>query len=335
MTAGIEDVARAAGVSTATVSRALRGLPGVSERTRAAVARLAREMDYSPSRSASSLSSGKTRSIGIVVPAVSRWFFATAIEGAAKALRDADYDAILYSIPDSTSPRKPFDAEQLRSRVDGVLVMSMPFTEEEARALRRLQVPAAFVSVAQPGFNQVGIDDVAAAVTAVNHLIDLGHEVIGHVSGAGTDSNSSSPTSRRREGWRKALTSAKLEASEELDAPSDITAVGGYQAAKTLLSRRNDITAILASSDEAAFGIVAAARDLGLSPGVDLSIIGIDGHDLGEFTGLSTVEQPVFAQGEAAASLLLDSVGGSEKAVQRIEFETKLVVRSSTNRRNY
>lgn len=257
--------------------------------------------------------------------------FSTAIEGATAVLREADYDAVLYSLPDSSTPRQAFNADVLRNRVDGVLVISLPFSEEEARSLRRLSVPAVFISVFQPGFHQVGIDDPGAAQQAAELLIQLGHQRIGHIAGSGEDANPHSPTTGRRKGWKTALDTAHLDSSPTFEESSDLTIEGGRQAAMTLLSRHPDLTAIMASSDEAAMGAIEAITNVGKYPGQDISIIGIDGHDLAAFAGLSTVAQPVLKQGKAAAQLLLDLVNESSSTTpQRIDFTTQLIQRAST-----
>jgi DNA-binding LacI/PurR family transcriptional regulator len=327
----IEQVAEAAGVSTATVSRALRGLPSVTEATRAAVQAAADELGYVPSPSASALASGRTRSVGLVAPAISRWFFATALEGAEHALRAADFDALLYSLPDATPPRKTFDAEVLARRVDAVVVASMFFSDAEVEQLRSLGVPAVFISVRQPGFPHVGIDDEAAAGLAVSHLVELGHTVIGHVSGLATDRNPAAPTMRRRNGWRQAMSAAGLSPDDDLDSPADMTAAGGHRAASALLDRRPDITAIFAASDETAMGVFLALRERGMEPGREVSVVGLDGHNLGEVMGLTTVAQPAYRQGFEAARLLLAATKGEPMPEQTL-FDTELVVRSSTGR---
>jgi DNA-binding LacI/PurR family transcriptional regulator len=325
----IEEVAKAVGVSTATVSRALRGLPSVAPATAAAVQAAASELGYVPSPSAAALASGRTRSVGLVAPAISRWFFATALEGAEHTLREADFDALLYSLPDSVLPRKTFDADVLARRVDAVVVASMFFADDEVEQLRSLNVPAVFISVQQPGFPHVGIDDQAAAALAVSHLVSLGHTVIGHVSGSATDRNPAAPTMRRRSGWRQAMLDHGLAPDDDLDSPADMTAVGGHRAANALLDRRPDVTAIFAASDETAMGVMLALRQRGITPGAEVSVIGLDGHNLGEIMGLSTVSQPAYRQGAEAARLVLEATAGQAMPEQTL-FETELVARTST-----
>lgn len=330
MATSIEDVARAAGVSTATVSRALRGLPSVTQSTRDAVQEIAARLGYVPSRSASALASGRTRTVGLVAPAISRWFFATAFEGAEHTLRAAGFDALLYSLPDISLPRKEFDPDVLRGRVDAVLVASMSFGEAEVGRVRSLGLPAVFVSVHQPGFAFVGIDDEAAAVSATEHLLDLGHRVIGHIGGRRHDMEFS-PTTRRRQGWTRTMAAAGRP-TDGLDVEGDFTAASGWRCARDLLERRPDLTAIFAASDEMAMGAFRAVQERGLTVGSDISIIGMDGHTLGDVMGLTTIAQPAYDQGARAAALLLESLADPSLDTSDLDvvFDTRLVRREST-----
>ncbi|MCL2316890.1 MAG: LacI family transcriptional regulator [Actinomycetia bacterium] len=329
MPASIEDVARAANVSTATVSRALRGLPNVSQHTRAKVQHAATQLNYAPSRNASALASGRCRSIGIVTPAIARWFFSSAIEGAADVLRDAGYDALLYCIPDQTTPRTRFDPDVLRQRVDAMIVASLSLSAREMDAVRSLDIPAVFISLAQPGFGHVGIDDTLAAHQATQHLIDLGHRHIAHLGGRRSDTAPTAPTHRRRAGWRATLLAAGLEAPEAYDFAGDFSAQAGYRATTTILADLPEVTALFAASDEMAMGAIQALHDARREPGRDLSVIGIDGHLLDDVIGLTSVEQPVRAQGGQAARMVLDTLDDNPSP-DVVLFPTTLVRRAST-----
>jgi DNA-binding LacI/PurR family transcriptional regulator len=326
----VSDVAKAVGVSTATVSRAMRNLPHVTPETRARILKAAAELGYAPSRSAAALASGRTQSIGLVAPAISRWFFAVAIEGAEDALREAGFDALLYFLPDSAGPRPRFEADVLRGRVDAVVVASMSFTDDEAATLKQLGVPAVFISVRQPGFIQVGIDDTLAARQAVGHLIGLGHRVIGHIGGPHRDTAPHSPTFRRRTGWRESLVAAGLDAPDRLDAAADFTPESGLKAMHQLLDQEAGLTAVFAASDEMAMGAVQALRDRGLEAGRDVSVIGVDGHNLDDIMGLSTVVQPIRDQGARAAEILLSVLAGGPEPGEAVLFPTYVHPRRST-----
>ncbi len=330
MAHGIEDVARVAGVSTATVSRALRGLPNVSAGTRERVREAAAALGYVPSPSAASLASGRTRTIGLLTPWVNHWFFSNVIEGAERALRAEGFDALLYTFEVSRSaPRRRVDPDVLRRRVDGVLVVGLPLDPGEVDALQALGHPMIFIGTGVEGRTTVRLDDVTTAREATQHLIGLGHRCIGHVTGSPDDVTPYSPPIARRDGWRLALRAAGLTPDPELEVHGHFDVEGGRESARTLLRRRPDVTAVFAASDEMAMGVMMAARDLGLRVPEDLSVIGIDGHDLGELVGLTTMAQPALEQGATAATLLLEMVTGAP-VPPSVVYPTVLVRRRST-----
>jgi hypothetical protein len=148
----IKDVARSVGVSTATVSRALRGLPRVSDETRDRVLQAAADLDYVASPSAAGLASGQTRSVGVIVPFVTRWFYAGVVQGAEELLRAAGYDLLLYNLGgDRDARHRVFRTHLLRKRVDAVLVLSLTPTDEEVEALTRTDRPVVVVGASVPG----------------------------------------------------------------------------------------------------------------------------------------------------------------------------------------
>jgi len=328
--AQIEDVARAAGVSTATVSRALRGLPHVSQATSERVRKVAAELGYVASPSAVSLASGRTRTIGLLTPRVNQWFFSNVIDGAERALRAEDFDALLYTFEIARGrKRRRVDPDVLRRRVDGVLVVGLPLENEEVEALLALGYPLIFVGAGVPGQVTVRLDDERTAYEATRHLLALGHRQIGHITGAPGDSAPWTPPVDRRLGWIRAMTEAGLEASPDLEVNGHFDLEGGRDSTRLLLARRPDVTAIFAASDEMAMGAMMTARELGLCIPEDLSVIGIDGHDLGELVGLTTMAQSAQDQGTTAATLLLGLITGTP-APEQVIFPTELVVRTST-----
>jgi DNA-binding LacI/PurR family transcriptional regulator len=329
MAHGIVDVARAAGVSTATVSRALRGLPNVTAATRERVRRAADELGYVPSPSAASLASGRTRTIGLMSPWVAHWFFAHVIEGAERALRAEDFDALLYTFEVRRDVRRRrVDPDVLRRRVDGVLVVGLPLEADEVEILEGLGCPLVFVGAGAPGQVTVGVDDVAVARRAVGHLADLGHRVIAHLSGEPDDTLPWSPAVRRAEGWRTEVRSRGL-ADAGLEVHGHFDVAGGRASMHALLDRRPDVTAVFAASDEMAMGAVLALRDRGLRVPQDVSVVGVDGHEMGEHLGLTTLAQNAHDQGVTAATMLLEMLTGTPVPAD-VVFPTVLVDRGST-----
>lgn len=330
MAHGIVDVARAAGVSTATVSRALRGLPNVTEATRERVRRAADELGYVPSPSASSLASGRTRTIGLISPWVARWFFANVIDGAERALRVEDFDALLYTFEVSRDVRRRrVDPDVLRRRVDGVLVVGMPLEADEVAALEDLGHPVVFVGAGAPGRVTVGVDDTDTARRAVAHLADLGHHVVAHLTGEPDDTLPWSPAVRRAAGWRDAVVARGLAGPEGLEVHGHFDVDGGRASMHALLDARPDVTAVFAASDEMAMGALLAVRDRGLRVPQDVSVIGVDGHEMAEHLGLTTMAQNAHEQGLTAASMLLEMITGAP-VPREVVFPTVLVDRGST-----
>src|SRR3954452_8556095 len=158
----MKDVAPEVGGSTATVSRALRGLPRVSDETRVKVLQVAARLDYVASPHAASLASGQTRAVGVIVPFVTRWFYGSVIQGAEELLREAGYDLLLYNLGGDQAARdRVFRGHPLRKRVDAVLVLSLTPTDDEVASLARLDRPVAAVGATVDGWASVRIDDVA------------------------------------------------------------------------------------------------------------------------------------------------------------------------------
>jgi len=342
--AGIADVARLAGVSTATVSRALSGNGPVSAGTRGRVAEAAASLGYVVSSDASSLASGRTRNIGAVVPHLSRWFFTSVIEGAERALLRRGYDLTLYNLSgDGEERRRVFEHHLLRNRVDAVIAVSLKLTDDEVGRLLAIGKPVAGVGGPLTGASTVQIDDVAVARLATEHLLQLGHRRIAHLGGSREyDLDFHIPTNRRH-GYAAALHAAGLESDPALQVSGDFTIPGGYAAATELLRSAHDRpTAVFAASDEMAIGVLIAARDLGLSVPRDLAVIGVDGHPLGEFFGLSTVAQHPERQGGQAAELLLSTIERrrrwrdepdpreQDQRPPAVEAAAELIVRAST-----
>ncbi|MCW2849601.1 MAG: transcriptional regulator, LacI family [Marmoricola sp.] len=329
---GIKDVAREAGVSIATVSRALRGLPRVSDETRERVLAAAARMEYVASPHAASLKSGQTRTVGVVVPNVTRWFFGSVIHGAEELLRQEGYDVLLYDITgDPEARHRLFSTHLLSKRVDAVMVLAVRPTPEEVASLVRVGSPTVVVGGYVPEWPSVRIDDVLASRTAVRHLIELGHERIAHIGGTPDPEHAGLqlPTPHDRlEGYRQTMAEAGLAIEPGWEAYGDFTARGGLTACQQLLDAPTRPTAIFAASDEMAIGAVHALRKAGLRVPEDISVVGIDDHELSEFFDLTTVAQPAHDLGHRGARILLDALAGHTPT--GLVLPTRLVARGSS-----
>ncbi|WP_336644914.1 LacI family DNA-binding transcriptional regulator [Microbacterium sp. USHLN186] len=330
--ASIDEVARLAGVSTATVSRALSGRGQVSDAARERVRAAAAALGYVVSSRASSLASGRTRNVGVIVPLLDQWFFSTMLSGASSALMRAGYDITLYNITaDADVRREVFDTFLRRQRVDAVIAVAIELDEHETGQLLDLGLPVIGVGGPNPRLRTLSVDDTAMARLATEHLIELGHREIAHIGAAGEFEADFRVPSRRLRGFEQALATASIAANPALLEPADFTVDGGHRAAARLLdARRPRPSAIFAASDEMAIGALLAARDLGIRVPEDLSIVGIDGHELGEFFQLTTVDQFPLAQGERAAAAVLAQLEGQADATAAAALPYELIVRSTT-----
>jgi len=327
----IKDVAGLAGVSPSSVSRSLRGKGGVSEATTERIRNAAERLGFTVSPAAYRLATGRTGTVAIVMPYLTRWFFAELLGGAEEVVRQAGLDLLVYHVGDTQNRQKYFSSGILRKRVDGVLLVTLALTEPEICALRSLDVPVCMVGAEVEGFSSICVDDEASARIAVQHLINLGHERIAIISGDPNEPMHFTVPLRRRAGYRSALESAGLPAGPELEAHGAFSVEGGEQATFELLGRRELPTAIFAECDEMAFGALKVLRQVGLRVPADISVAGFDDHPMASYFGLTTVRQEVAEQGRAIAEVLVRAANEAGEAhPARLTAPTRLVVRETT-----
>jgi LacI family transcriptional regulator, repressor for deo operon, udp, cdd, tsx, nupC, and nupG len=325
-------VAALAGVSASTVSRSLRGHSSISAPTRQRVLEAARELSYSASPQASGLASGRTRTIGIVVPFVTRWYFVNVVAGAYEILHEAGYDVLLYHLGDTKARDRFFERMPLARRVDAVLALTLPLTEEHTLALRALDMPLVTVGAELSGVPCVRTDDVAAMRTAVHHLLHQGHEQIVMISGVADEQGFGFASSaRRRRGYQQAMADAGLSRHVDVISADSYGIEGGAAAMAALMDRPTLPTAVVAEYDELAIGAMRTLRRASIAVPGRLSMVGVDNHEMASVVDLTTVAQPVQEQGAVAARLLLDTLAERAPAgPNEVVLPTRLVVRGST-----
>lgn len=325
----IRDIAREAGVSTATVSRALRGLPNVDSATRDRVRAVAERLDYVASPAASQLASGRSGGVGVITPFVARWYFANVLSGVERVLQRSDLDLVLFAVGDSDEPHRVPPARRLRRRVEGFLVIALDPDSPDVREVRALDMPVTLIGAHHERTNSVAIDDVSGGRIATQHLINQGHKRIALISGRQLPSPFSPEWDRSR-GFTEAMEQAGLVVDPDLIAPGCFTVDGGEAAMAALLAVPEPPTAVFAISDEMAFGAVRALRRQRLQPGTDVAIVGFDGHELSDLLDITTVSQPVVQLGALAAEALLEVLSHPHTATRQIQLPTQLMVRGSS-----
>ena len=272
-------------------------------------------------------------SVSIALPYDDRWFFAEVLRGAKAHIEAAGHEAVVHVIP--PSPTATADAvravEQDFASADSLGAMAIGFKYRAQTSERTLvwARPLVVIGGSTLGFPTVMIDDVGASWAATDHLMQLGHVRITHFAGDLTDQMDFSVHGRRARGYRLAMERAGYQ-PVLVEVDFDESEV--YAAAKQVLEAPGRPTAIFAVSDEIAFAVMAAARDLGLEIGADLSVVGFDDHPRAEAEGLTTIRQRPDEQGAAAAELLLSGIGHGPDPKQSKLMPTSLIKRGSTRR---
>lgn len=333
--ATMDDIAAEAGVSNATVSRALSGLPNVTPSTRDHVMSVARQLGYRPDKRTSRRVGASQRRLGtiaVVLPLLDQWFYAKIAAAIDETLGGAGYEVQWHTLARLPGGREDLFKKVLTlDSIDGVIAVSFPLLpdDEEYALASGLHIVA--VNSNESRLPTVRINDEQAAATAVQHLINLGHTRIGCITSLLDDPIEFGQTILKTQAFRNTLTAAGLDVDETLILPGNVTSTGGADAMATMLSRSNPPTAVFSISDEMAIGAAHTVRRLGFSVPDDISIVGFDDHDLARYFDLTTIRQDVAGLGVEAARKLQQLMSG-EPAPSETVLQTQLVVRNTTAR---
>lgn len=331
--ATIRDVARKAGVSPGTVSRAMNASPLVNAETRKRILEAVAELNYVPNRVARRLSIGKALAVAVIVPFLTRPSVAERLNGAISCLSQTPYDLVIYDIETPQQRDLGFDHILRKERVDGALIICLPIRDTEIPLLAGTDLPIVLIDTDHPELSmlhRLTVDDVAGGQAATEHLIALGHNRIGFI-GEVIDHPFHFTSSRDRYyGYLRALRTADIPFRPEYYTEDQRGRREGRHQAKTLLSLPEPPTAIFAASDTQAVGALEAAREMGLRVPDDLSIIGYDDIEIAEILELTTVRQLLFESGQRGVELLLEAMETPGLEPVHEVLATELVVRSTT-----
>ena len=328
--AGVVEIAKKAGVSPATVSRALRGMHHVNERTRKKIIEAAQLLDY-PIRPdlLPRTEGGKTNTIGVIAPFISRWYFSQALAGAEQALREAGLDLLLYNFAQVEARQRVFQQKKLVGKVDGLIVISLPPTEKEFDQILGLGIPVSLLGIADGRCSSVTVDDVKGAEAATQHLIDMGHTDIAIMVGQFERAFNFKVANQRKDGFLNILKKNDIEFNSEYEIVADFDSHTAELAMDEFLTRKKLPTAIFCESDEMAFGVIKALGKKGLRVPDDISVVGYDDHEFASVMNLTTVAQPVQFLGQLAASQIMAKIEKPEGPTAQMKVPTSLVVRGS------
>ncbi|ASN53414.1 LacI family DNA-binding transcriptional regulator [Sinomonas sp. R1AF57] len=305
-TATRKDVARLAGVSTAVVSYVVNGSKNVSPATAAKVRDAIAVLGYRPNAAARALKLGSSEMLGMIVPDATNPFFAALSHAVEVVAAERGYALLIANSAGSLATERRHLGNFAGRRLDGVFLSSVLF-EPDLRDLEAAEIPAVLLnhSTESPGFDSVGVDLRGGAKLAVEHLVEHGHRKIGLIMGTNTGGD----LDAREVGWREAIEAAGLQAGPVMRGP--FSREGGYQAGRWLLNEADRPTAVFASSDLQAVGLLLACHQAGVRVPEDLAIVSFDGSPEAEYSWppLSTVAQPVEEMARAAVEALVGDGG--------------------------
>jgi len=331
MVATVKDVAKRAGVSAMSVSRVINDRPGVGAETRRRIEEAIAELNFAPSRIASSLVSAKTQTIGLIVPDVSNPFFAPIVRGAETAARKAGFRVLLCNSESDLRLERDYVSDLVSHRVEGLLIAPVSDRSREHLArLKKGQYPLVLIDrhIERLDCDSVTLDNVGSARTLGEHLLAVGHRRIAHI----TDATDVSTGRERLKGFEEALRAAGIPLEPELLFHTTVDQIGGYRAMQQILRMEARPSAVLAVNNMTAVGAMQAIREAGLTVPHDISLVCFDDvqHLAVVAPFLTVIDQPAETMGSVAAQLLLERIAGQAGGrSRRIIFPGKLIVRQS------
>lgn len=331
MGVSIKDIAKVAGVSHSTVSRALAGSSLVAEETRQRIRRLAKEMGYSPSGIARGLVTKRTHTVGLVVTTIADPFVAEVVRGIEETALDNGYSVILCD--SNAEPQREIAAVRAlrEKRVDGIIVTASRVGNLYLPLLEEVEVPIVLINNQREGryVYSVATDNVHGGEMATHHLLELGHNRIGYIAGP----EGASSSLDRLVGYKRALRSQNIEFTPALVSSGNGRIDGGERAMQQLLALRAPPTAVFCYNDMTAIGAIAQAKRMGFRVPQDISVVGFDDIAFAAYVDppLTTVAQRKYEMGQRAMKMVLDILAGAD-AVSDVTLQGQLVVRGSSGK---
>lgn len=326
----IKDVAREAGVSAQTVSRAINDKGEISPQTQERILRIADRLGYRPNSIARSLATRRTQNIGLVVPDVANPFFAGIARGIEDAAHQSDYNVFLCNTDENvdreTSAIRSLEAQ----RVDGIILCSSRLSEPQLQKLANRYQPLLLVNrqIEHPQTGAVLVDDVKGTSEAVRYMLQLGHRNIGLLAGPPASHSGRA----RAQGYLEALRTAVDEVPAHWQEHCAPQVEGGHSATLELLRRAPELTALLAYNDLVAVGAMRACIGIRRHVPEDCAIVGCDDVPLAALVSpaLTTIHIPTYNLGQRTMSLLFDMMSEEDNHPQPIIISPHLVIRDSS-----
>lgn len=332
----IHDIAKALNITAATVSRALNGHQAISERTRKAVEDTAQKLNYNPNKLAASLRTGKTYTVGVLVPAADRSFFGSIIRGIEEKLTQSGYSVIVAQTYEGQQAEVKAIETLLRLQVDGIMASVSKSTRhyKHFEEVMKAGIPLLFFDNIWKNMavSSVTIDDYLGAYRATMHLLEQGCRRVVHLAGLQT----SYVYQERLRGYQSALRDwgMPIDPSLVIDCISEVSA--GREVAPKILAISPGVDGVCSSSDFAALGLLQRLQALGCKVPHDIALVGFANEPFTEYVSpaLSTVDQCTRHMGYTTAQLFLEEINDKSKFMPRsMVLQPELIIRSSSKRR--
>ncbi len=331
MSPTIKDVAEAAGVGIGTVSRVLNDSPSVRPETRAKVQKVIAQLNYHPNALAQGLSRRESRTIGVLVPFLTMPFFVTVMEGIDKVLSESDYDLIVLNV-DKPDKRAQYLKNYVYSRrLDGLIGVTVPFSQEEITKLSQVKCPIVAVDNAIDDVSSYFVNNTEGGKLAMAHLLALGHTKIGYLGDLhGIVRGVPNTPEHRYTGYLEALKDAGIPFDDRYTRFGIMSEENGYKLTKSVMEQADPPTALFVYCDTAAVGALQALREMGLRVPEDISVVGFDDIDVARHVNLTTIRQPMQKYGVKAAEKILELLSGTATTSSHHCFDLELVERGTT-----
>ncbi len=325
----VYDVARRAGVSIATVSRALNNPDRVTAETRERILQAIEELHFVPHAEAAARARKASGRIGVLAPFFSYPSFIQRLRGVAHALADQNYELVVYNV-DTTARRDAYLASlAVTKRLDGVILMALPFDAPVARRLSHQALESVLVEFSDPAFSSVEIDNHKGGKLAAEFLLSKGHRCLGFVGDSDLPTFALHTSDWRLDGFRQALAHAGVSLPDSYVSLAPHGLDPARDAALRLFDLPEPPTAIFAASDTQAMGVLKAAHERRVHVPDQLAIIGFDDIDTAAFIGLTTIRQQLEESGRVAVELLLARLADRTRAVQHVTLPIQVVERET------
>lgn len=330
----INDIAIKLGITAATVSRALNDHPEISSATKKRVKAVAEQMDYMPNKVASSLRSGKTKLIGVLIPTAEHSFFGSVIHGISNMASKKGFDVLIYQSNETEEFEKKGIETFINARVDGILASISKGTTDFSHFTyaREKNIPIAFFDRINDdlGISSVSIDDYQGAYLATESLIKAGYKRIAHITGP----KAIKTFSDRIRGYKDALAHYHLDYEPELLHPGDISIEAGRAGTKHFLELASPPDAIFAVEDFTALGVLKELKLRNIRVPEKFGVFGFCNDLFGEHItpSLSTVDQKTISMGEEAFKLIHELIENTESSSQKRVLQPSLIIRESSQR---